>query len=513
MIQMNQDAINQEVTFGIDEELVSTTDLQGVITYANEKFCEVAGYTLNELVGNNHSMVRHPDMPKAAFADLWFNLKNNIAWRGAIKNRCKNGQYYWVDAFVTPIYENGKKIGYQSVRRRLLPEYLNSAEKLYKRINNGKSINTLTDKISAFKFPIFLCCSALLAWLISYSLFFIVLFIPLPFIIYYDQLVLSQHHVNKRKAESDSISRYVFSGRNTFSFADFQIKLLEGKVTTIVGRIIDGTLSLEKGANSLKAVAQKSKLGVEKEAAELHQVSSAVEQMVNSIDEVAKNTIVTTQKVNQAHANCEAATTAMSYTMKEVSLLAREVDNSANSATDLAKEAGKIGDIMQEIQGIADQTNLLALNAAIEAARAGDHGRGFSVVADEVRALSSRTHSATEQIKTSISEMQLTLLSWSKTMELGKNAAESCVKETQQTQKIVSQVHASITDISDLAMQISTAAEEQNMVSQEISRNIFNISEASAENLIQAQSVENESDSIDKRSKMLASLGLSFKVG
>lgn len=512
MSQQKQAIVDQEVTFGIDEELLSTTDLQGVITYANDNFCKVAGYTLDELVGNNHSMVRHPDMPKAAFADLWSNLKNDIAWRGAIKNRCKNGQYYWVDAFVTPIYENGKKIGYQSVRRRLLPEYLNSAENLYKRINSGKSINTFTHNLSALKLPLYLCFSALFAWLASYSLWFILLFIPLPFVIYYDQLVLSQRYLKKRKTESDSISRHVFSGSNIFSFADFQIKLLEGKVTTIVGRIIDGTLSLEKGANSLKAVAQKSKLGVEKEAAELHQVSSAVEQMVNSIDNVAKSTVITTQKVNQAHSNCEAATQAMSQTMDKVSLLANEVDNSANSATELAKEAGKIGDIMQEIQGIADQTNLLALNAAIEAARAGEHGRGFSVVADEVRALSSRTHSATEQIQTSIAEMQSTLLSWSKTMEVGKNAAEDCVKETRQTQDVVSQVHLSISDISDLTGQISTAAEEQSMVSQEISRNIYNISETSSENLTQAQLVEVESDSIDKRSKMLASLGLSFKV-
>lgn len=177
MSQQKQAIVDQEVTFGIDEELLSTTDLQGVITYANDNFCKVAGYTLDELVGNNHSMVRHPDMPKAAFADLWSNLKNDIAWRGAIKNRCKNGQYYWVDAFVTPIYENGKKIGYQSVRRRLLPEHLNSAENLYKRINSGKSINTFTHNLSALKLPLYLCFSVLFAWLASYSLWFILLFI------------------------------------------------------------------------------------------------------------------------------------------------------------------------------------------------------------------------------------------------------------------------------------------------------------------------------------------------
>ncbi|WP_404344200.1 methyl-accepting chemotaxis protein [Pseudoalteromonas mariniglutinosa] len=511
MSRKNQTLIDEEVSFATEDELVSTTDERGVITYANDKFCRVAGYSFDELVGKNHNMVRHPDMPKAAFADMWSKLKADMPWRGAVKNRCKDGRYYWVDAFVTPIYENDKKIGYQSVRRKLLPEYQQRAETLYQRANQGKS-TTLVSKLVAFKLPLFLIFNGFIGLLTSYSFWFFILFLPLPFIIFYQELIVSKRYLNKQKLHADSVSRYVFSGSDSYSVADFQIKLLEGKVTTIIGRILDGTLSLEKGADTLKAAAQAAKQGVEKETAELHQVSSAVEQMVNSIDDVAKNTESTNHKVNQAHADCEVATKAMSHTMKEVSLLANEVDKSANSAAELAKEAEKIGEIMQEIQGIADQTNLLALNAAIEAARAGEHGRGFSVVADEVRALSSRTHAATEQIHSSISEIQATLLNWSKTMEVGKNAAQSCVKETRQTQDVVAKVYAAIADISDLATQISTAAEQQSMVSQEISQNIFNISQASSENLKQAERVTVESELIEKHSKSLASLGLSFKV-
>ena len=168
MSRRNQATVDQEVSFGIDEELVSTTDLRGVITYANDSFCKVSGYTINELTGKNHNMVRHPDMPPAAFGDMWANLKSDTAWRGAVKNRCKDGCYYWVDAFVTPIYENGKKVGYQSVRQQLLPEYKHRAEKLYQRLNNGQSITPLSEKLAAFKLPLFIGCAALIAWLTSY---------------------------------------------------------------------------------------------------------------------------------------------------------------------------------------------------------------------------------------------------------------------------------------------------------------------------------------------------------
>ncbi len=102
MGKRNQSIIDEEVKFS--EELVSTTDLRGVITYANDAFCRVAGYSYDELVGKNHNLVRHPDMPKAAFHDLWQHLKLGNSWRGAVKNRCKDGRYYWVDAFVTPIF-------------------------------------------------------------------------------------------------------------------------------------------------------------------------------------------------------------------------------------------------------------------------------------------------------------------------------------------------------------------------------------------------------------------------
>ncbi|BBT94865.1 hypothetical protein WP8W19C03_15590 [Aeromonas veronii] len=109
MVTSSLHTTDTEVEFADDIQLVSTTDLKGDITYANPAFCQVAGYRLEEMLGQHHNLVRHPDMPKAAFADLWAHLQAGKPWRGMVKNRCKDGRYYWVDAYVTPIYEDGAR--------------------------------------------------------------------------------------------------------------------------------------------------------------------------------------------------------------------------------------------------------------------------------------------------------------------------------------------------------------------------------------------------------------------
>lgn len=137
-MRKNLPVTNNERSFGEDITIISTTDTKGIITYVNQEFIEISGFTEEELIGQNHNIVRHPDMPPAAFKDLWDTVKSGRSWRGIVKNRCKNGDYYWVDAYVTPVYENGQLVGYQSVRTKPTREQIKNAQRLYGRLNAGR---------------------------------------------------------------------------------------------------------------------------------------------------------------------------------------------------------------------------------------------------------------------------------------------------------------------------------------------------------------------------------------
>ncbi|MHB9119760.1 MAG: methyl-accepting chemotaxis protein, partial [Burkholderiales bacterium] len=119
--------------------LVSKTDLKGEITYANDAFIDVSGFSKEELYGKNHNLVRHPDMPPAAFADLWAKAKNGRPWRGMVKNRRKNGDHYWVDATVVPIRKNSQTVGYMSVRREPSRQQIDAADQLYSKALKGEA--------------------------------------------------------------------------------------------------------------------------------------------------------------------------------------------------------------------------------------------------------------------------------------------------------------------------------------------------------------------------------------
>jgi len=476
----------QEVTFSENQQLVSVTDTSGIITYVNDHFCKISGYLREELVGQHHNIVRHPDMPKAAFADLWSKLKRDDSWRGMVKNRCKNGGYYWVDAYVTPVYEDNRVIGYQSVRNKPSQKHISLAKNLYDKLNNNKSAGfTLTTKhrvsISAiltllFGFAIF----SLSQSLIPTALFFI--FTACIFALFANLSLPLSTFSKKISKEFDSPSRLVFSGKGLTGLLDYPKHLLQAKITTILGRSKDQSDQLKVIADELEANSSTALNGLKEENSHLDQLATAITEMSATIEEVSKNTTIAFENVNDVQSRCNTAIGVIKNTHQSATSLAQEVGEAASKADSLVTDVTQISSIMTEIQGIADQTNLLALNAAIEAARAGEQGRGFAVVADEVRSLASRTQEATQQIQDSVVGLQTTLSQWQQLMlasqEKAKQSQEQSTSANEEMQGVISVMH----NLNDLTSQIATAAEEQSVVADQINQSVHVIRDISYQN-------------------------------
>lgn len=515
-MRRGHELINEEVSFSQQQELVSTTDLRGVITYANEAFCDIAGYTLEELVGKNHNIVRHPDMPKDAFKEMWEKLKAGHSWRGMVKNRCKDGRYYWVDAFVTPIFENGQLVGYQSVRTKPSEQLKQRAIGLYKKINEGKSVSSFREQVGVRQLLcVILAIVGLLALAVYTSIavaLFATVFLGLIVLLNYDELIVTPLALKQQKAEFDSVSRYIYVGAHPFSISEYNREMLNAKLRTVLGRVKDATVTFNTIAQNLDNQSSLTEQGISAQGQRLSQIATAMSQMSATIGEISNSTQDTAEKVNVTYQSCSDIKAHIADNSSMVSDLASQVEQAASTANALATEADKIGQVMTEIEGIAEQTNLLALNAAIEAARAGEHGRGFAVVADEVRALSSRTQRATSQIHSSIKEIQDTLFNWSTVMKNTKAQADECVNTTGHTQVELDSIFAQISEISQLATQISTAAEQQQTVSSDIGINVEQIKSFSDENLNLSFNVAKDAAHLVEGSRKVKDILLTFKV-
>ena len=328
MNRRNQNVTNEEVTFSSEQELVSTTDLRGVITYANPAFCKVAGYSAEELVGNNHNLVRHPDMPKAAFADLWHKLKQGQSWRGLVKNRCKDGRYYWVDAFVTPIYEQQKLVGYQSVRVKPDSKLVERANQSYPAIAAGKVPSDWRSRFNLKRTLAFV--TTLILALTGASMFgghfLLALLLPLVWLLVcYDEFFVIPNRLQHAKAEFDSVSRWIYSGFGPYGIADFQQQMLKARLRTVLGRTSDSTHALNEIAETQHEAVKMTEQGIHQQHDRLSSIAAATSQLYSTVQDIAERTQDTHQQVNDTHKICEAAKTTMQHTAKTVQQLATEV--------------------------------------------------------------------------------------------------------------------------------------------------------------------------------------------
>ncbi|WP_102794722.1 methyl-accepting chemotaxis protein [Bowmanella denitrificans] len=513
-MRRNQTVINEEIQYQANEELVSTTDLRGVITYANSAFCRVAGYELDELLGKNHNLVRHPDMPKQAFADLWNSLKKGQAWRGMVKNLCKDGRYYWVDAYVTPIYEGNQVVGYQSVRVKPDRSLVARASQAYAQIQAGKFNSRELAGVQKYSLAALLSIVAMAVgfwsggWIAGLT---IPALLALLAWLFKAELISLPQAAQQLRAEYDSVSRYIYSGKGTQSHLEFHLGLMKARLRTVLGRMQDASRGLSGVANETASAAHTTASGLEQQKFEVQQIATAITEMAATSQEIARNTVDTSAKVKQANQQCGRARDSVEHSKDKIGSLAKVVEQAASSAGQLVTEADKVANVMGEIEAIAEQTNLLALNAAIEAARAGESGRGFSVVADEVRALSTRTQTSTANIHNSLKAMRQTLQQWVSSMEKSREHAMDCVEDANESAKAISDIYQMIAEVADYSAQIATASEQQEKVCEEISRNIGNITQVADDNTQVAQSMEQSSatlrSNIDGIAAMIKTFG------
>lgn len=307
-----------------------------------------------------------------------------------------------------------------------------------------------------------------------------------------------------RRLDADGRDEVADLGRAFNRFVD--------KIQQLVQQVVGSTTQLAAATEQMSLVVRHSEEGIRTQQRETDMVASAVNEMSATVQEVARNTSEAAQVAQSADQEAKQGKAAVAQAVSSIQALAEEIGTAAKVIGELEHESVQIGSVLDVIRDVAEQTNLLALNAAIEAARAGDHGRGFSVVADEVRSLASRTQQSTEEIQRMIGSLQSKARDSVKVMEVSQQKASASVGQATGTGEALDVITTRVGRISDMNTQIATAAEEQSLVADEINKNVLNIKQIAEDATANADQLSSAGTSLAQLAQELSSMVASFKV-
>ena len=512
----NQPVIDRECVLPADIAIVSRTDAKGVITFVNDDFLAHAGYDKADLIGKPHNIVRHPDMPAEAFRDMWAMLQAGRAWTGLVKNRRKDGGYYWVKATATPTPDGG----YMSVRVRPERTEIEAAEALYRAMRENPRMRLEGGRVK----PVGLAAG--MRWLLDRklstklwmstlaSMFGILAAVALgwfgiaaaaagpvpdayrwglmglagcvtliwPVVAYWvigtfsgplRQSIDSAHAI----AAFDLSRPVPLAGRDEVGELLEQFAIMRNNLQEGAAMIKQNTRRLDSVVRNMTEASESAARVSANQAESAASMAAAVEELSVSIDQVGEHASEANRVSRESGEASQAGGEVVHQTATEIGRIAETVTRSAGTIRELETYSQEISGIVDVIKDIAGQTNLLALNAAIEAARAGEQGRGFAVVADEVRKLAERTANSTQQINGMIAKVQEGARQAVSDMESGVRQVDDGVRMAHQAGDSVADIRKQSERVVRSVEDINLALREQSVAAREIARNVERVAQ------------------------------------